>query len=111
MQRFIWLALAQGLLFGVTLTAAAEPAREIEVVVDHGYAPEEIEVRAGEHVRLRFVRHDHSGCTREVVFPSLGLRRDLPPGQPVVIDLGRVPAGVIEFHCGMKMVHGRVVAR
>lgn len=92
--------------------AAAEqpaPVVEIEVRVKGGYHPARVVAPAGAHVRLRFVRDEYTGCTREVVFPTLDLRRELPTGEPVVIDLGVVPEGGIPFHCGMKMSHGVVV--
>jgi plastocyanin domain-containing protein len=60
---------------------------------------------------LRFVRRDYGGCTREVVFPTLGLRRELPTGRPVTVDLPALPAGETPFECGMGMVRGAVVVR
>ena len=69
-------------------TAPQAPAvREIEVIVDGGYRPGRITVAEGERVHLKFVRREHSPCTREVVFPGLDIRRELPTDQPVVIEL------------------------
>jgi plastocyanin domain-containing protein len=109
---------------GLSLSAAGDPreaaaqapptsaaAREVEVVVERGYHPSRIEVRPGERVRLRFVRREWSGCTREVVFPTLGVRRTLPVNQPVVVELSAPAAGEVPFHCGMNMVRGAVVVR
>lgn len=96
----------------VPLVASAQQApaaREVEVVVDQGYHPGRIDVQEGERVRLRFIRHDYSPCTREVVFPSLNLRRELPTEQPVVIDLPALAPGEVEFRCGMNMIHGTIV--
>ncbi|MBN8614868.1 MAG: cupredoxin domain-containing protein [Deltaproteobacteria bacterium] len=93
------------------LAQSAAPARVIEIVVDGAYAPDRIVVREGERVRLRFVRHDYSSCTREVVFPWLGLRRELPPHQPVTIELPALAAGEHEFHCGMGMVRGTIMVQ
>lgn len=83
--------------------------REIEVVVEGGYKPKRIEVRQGERVRLRFVRKEHGSCTREVQFPKLGIRRELPTNQPVVIELPALEPGEYEFKCGMNMIKGAVV--
>jgi Cu+-exporting ATPase len=44
-----------------------------------------------------------------IVFPTLGIRTQLQPNEPVVIDLGTVAAGEIPFHCGMNMIHGTIV--
>jgi plastocyanin domain-containing protein len=84
--------------------------REIEVVVDAGaYKPNRIEVHEGERVRLRFVRKEYGPCTKEVVFPALGIRRELPTNTPVVIELPSLKAGEYEFKCGMNMVRGTIV--
>lgn len=89
---------------------AQEPAvREIEIIVRGRYTPDRITVREGERVRLRFIRQESSSCTREVVFSSLNLRRELPPHHPVVIDLPALTPGEHEFHCGMNMVRGTIV--
>jgi plastocyanin domain-containing protein len=83
--------------------------REIEVVVDGGaYKPHRIEVHEGENVRLKFVRKEYNSCTKEVVFPQLIIRRELPPNKPVLIDLGVLKAGEYEFKCGMNMVRGTI---
>lgn len=91
----------------------APAVREIEVIVDGGYRPGRIPVTEGERVRLKFVRREHSPCTREVVFPSLDIRRELPTDQPVVIELPALAPGEYQFKCGMNMIKGvlEVVAR
>ncbi|HSN97111.1 MAG TPA: cupredoxin domain-containing protein [Candidatus Nanopelagicales bacterium] len=92
---------------------ASEPTspspREIEIVVDGGYQPARVVVTEGERIRLKFVRRDYSPCSREVVFASLGIRRELPTGTPVLIDLPALSAGEIEFKCGMSMLRGVIV--
>jgi plastocyanin domain-containing protein len=92
---------------------AAEPAvREIEVIVDKGaYKPSRIEVRVGERVRLKFLRKEFNGCTREVVFPKLDIRRELPSNKPVYVDLPTLTPGDYEFKCGMNMVKGVLVVK
>lgn len=85
--------------------------REIEVIVRGGYHPSRIEVTQGQHVQLKFVRKEAGGCTREVVFPALGIRKELPEGQPVVIHLPDLKVGEYEFKCGMNMIKGKLVVR
>lgn len=87
----------------------APPVRTVEIVVRGGYHPDRVVAKADEPLSLRFVRKEYTGCTLEVVFPTLGIRRTLPPDEPVLIDLGKLPAGEVPFHCGMNMVHGVVV--
>lgn len=88
---------------------AAPSVREIEVVVDGGYKPSRIVVTEGERVRLKLVRKDYSPCAREIVFGSLGIKRELPTGVPVVIELPALSPGEVEFTCGMKMLRGVIV--
>ena len=106
------MVLGAALMAAPTAVSAQDAGvREIEVVVDGAYQPARIEVAPGERVRLRFLRRDYGGCTREVVFPSLNLRRALPTNEPVVIDLPALPVGETAFHCGMNMVRGALVVR
>lgn len=89
---------------------AERTAREITIVVEHGaYHPSRIALQAGERVRLRFLRKEHSPCTREVVFPKLDIKRELPPNVPVLIDLPPLAKGSYAFHCAMNMVRGELV--
>jgi plastocyanin domain-containing protein len=82
---------------------------EIEIVVEGGYKPNRIEVHEGERVRLKFIRKEYNSCTREVLFPKLGIRRELPPNQVVIIDLPALTAGEYEFTCGMNMIRGTLM--
>lgn len=100
---------------GSTSLASPTPAqdgaaiREIEVIVDGQYKPNRIELEQGERARLTFLRKDHSPCTREVVFPSLEIRRELPIEKRVGIDLPPLPPGETEFRCGMNMLRGTLI--
>lgn len=88
----------------------SEPkVREIEVVVERGYHPGRVVIAAGERVRLKFLRREAGGCSRELVIPSLGLRRELPQGTEVAIDLPELGAGEYAFTCGMNMLRGSLV--
>lgn len=90
---------------------AAPAAHVVEIKVQGGYRPDRVEVPAGVPVVIRFVRTEYAGCTREVVFPSLGLRHALPTDQPVEVALGVLEPGEIAFHCAMNMFRGTVVVR
>ena len=92
------------------LTAASDDGAP-RIVVDGGYRPDTLIAAAGEPVRLVFHRHDASPCTEEVVFPSQGVRVTLPQHEDVAVDLPASAPGEYEFHCGMGMVHGRLVVR
>ncbi len=83
---------------------------EITIVVDGGYSPSQVRVKAGQPVRLTFDRRDTSGCSEEVVFPDFKIRKFLPTGQRTTIDITPPAAGRYEFMCGMSMLRGAVIA-
>ena len=95
----------------IALGAHATAPREIEVVVEGGYKPAKIEIAPGEAVRLKFVRKEYTPCTKEVVFPTLGITRELPVNQPVAIDIPAQQSGEVPFRCGMNMVKGLLVVK
>ena len=114
-----------GVLFGVVLAGgvSAEPppappsvneadaVRVIRIVVDGGYTPNRIEIVEAQRVRLEFLRKDSSSCTREVIFPTLGIEKELPTNEVVTVELPPLRAGEYAFLCGMKMVKGSIIVR
>jgi plastocyanin domain-containing protein len=108
------LAAAAALGTGVaSTTALAQPAevKEVEVTVQGSYQPSRIEVTEGQRVRLKFTRKESGPCTREVVFPAFGIRKELPQGQLVIIEFPALKAGEYEFKCGMNMIKGTIVVK
>ena len=92
--------------------APALPAGALRVrVTQHGYEPAKLELPANQSVTLAFTRESASGCGGEVVFPSLKIRKALPLGEAVLVDLPPQPIGEIRFSCGMGMLRGMIVAR
>ena len=89
--------------------ATGAPAEAV-IVVDGGYAPNTVRVKAGAPVRLVFDRRDDSSCSEEVVFPDFGIRRFLPIGERTTIELVPPKAGTYDFMCGMSMLRGRLIA-
>lgn len=112
----IVLSLALALAAAVPLLACSRPAsaeaqqqsREVSIMVHGAFVPSEIAATEGERLRLKFVRHDTGGCTKEVVFPKLGIRKELPTGETVTIDLPELSAGEVNFECGMGMIKGTI---
>jgi plastocyanin domain-containing protein len=45
------------------------------------------------------------------ILPALGICKELPEGQPVVIHLPEPKVGEYEFRCGMNMIKGKIVVR
>ena len=90
--------------------ATSAGVQEVAVVVNGGYEPATIRVKAGAPVRLVFDRRETSGCSEEVVFGDFGIRRFLPAFEKTSIDLTPPRPGTYEFTCGMSMLRGRIVA-
>ena len=76
-----------------------------------GFDPALIAAKAGQPLKLAFFRPNAANCAREVVFPGLGIRRELPPGQTVVVDITPPKSGPFGFECGMKMLKGQLIVR
>lgn len=79
---------------------------DFTVLVERGYHPRELDVPAGVPLRVTFERREQSACSRDVVFPGLGLRRGLPYGERVALELPALAPGDYSFTCGMNMLRG-----
>lgn len=74
-----------------------------------GYDPAVATVKAGRPIRLTFDRQETSGCSEEVMFPGLGIRKFLPAFEQTTVELPPQQPGTLEFTCGMSMLRGQVV--
>lgn len=93
--------------------AAPTTAAGVQVVVDqHGFAPAAVTVpkgQAGSTVPVTFLRTTDETCAKEVVFPEVGIKKDLPLKAPVRVDLPADRARTLSFQCGMAMYKGSLV--
>lgn len=87
---------------------AKQGIQELEITVDGGYIPDRIVVKAGQPVRLNFLRKDPSSCVEKVLFPDFGKAADLKMNQTTSVEFIPQQPGTYGFHCGMNMVHGVV---
>lgn len=87
--------------------AAVETIQRVDIAVTDGYDPDTIIVTAGMPVRLTF--SEGHGCLGKVMFEDFGIDSDLERGGATV-DLPALEPGTYPFSCGMRMVHGRVIA-
>lgn len=84
--------------------------QEVLVVVDGGYSPDTIRVRAGRPVRLTFHRQESNPCSEKVILDAFGLSADLPEGDRIPLEFTPAEPGSYEFGCQMGMLRGTVVA-
>jgi hypothetical protein len=93
-----------------TEIAAATLADAIRInVTASGYQPSQISVKRGQPLKLAFYRADAQNCAGTVLFPQLNISRQLPVGEPVIIELTPENAGELHFTCGMGMYRGTLV--
>ena len=104
--------------FGIRLTPAganvtqgphAPPGSVLVNVSMIGFDPAWIAAKAGQPLKLAFFRPNAANCGREV--PDLGIQKELPPGQTVVVDITPPKSGPLGFECGMKMLKGQLIVR
>ncbi len=95
----------------VTQGPHAPPGSVLVNVSMIGFDPALIAAKAGQPLKLAFFRPNAANCAREVVFPGLGIRKELPPGQTVVVDITPPKSGPLGFECGMKMLKGQLIVR
>jgi plastocyanin domain-containing protein len=70
-------------------------------ITQRGYEPARLEIPADRSVMLAFTREESPSCGAEVVFPSLGLRRAIPFGETVLVEVPAQPKSELTFSCGM----------
>ena len=94
-----------------TANSSVVPAADaIKVTVSSkGYEPSRIEAKKGQPVKLAFYRADAKNCGGEVVFSSQAIRKKLPVGQTVIIEVTPKETGDLAFTCGMGMLRGALV--
>lgn len=93
--------------------AAAQPgAKVVKVTVaDSGFNPSSITLAKGDRATLEFTRTSNATCADKVVFPDLGITKDLPLNKPVAVDVPTGNARKLTFQCGMGMYQSAVVVR
>ena len=95
--------------------ASASPAagavQEIAVrVTERGFEPATIRTRKGQAVRLTFTRTTDATCAKEVVVPTLKIRRVLPLDTQVTVEFTTQDQDVA-FACGMNMLRGSILVQ
>ncbi|HWV38209.1 MAG TPA: cupredoxin domain-containing protein [Vulgatibacter sp.] len=91
--------------------AAARPV-DGKVVVQataDGFTPSRIEAEAGKPLTLVFVRVAEKSCMTSVIFPELGIEKDLPLNEEVAIEIEPKADGPITFQCPMGMGKSAVI--
>jgi len=91
----------------VIADSTSQPIR-VEVA-ESGYKPKNIGVKKGQKVSLEFHRADGDNCGEKLVFPELGIEKDLPIGEKVLVEITPTKSGELKFTCGMDMFRGKLI--
>ncbi|ADQ60640.1 cupredoxin domain-containing protein [Lactobacillus delbrueckii subsp. lactis] len=89
----------------------ANGRQEGQVVVKGGYEPEVLYLKQGVPAEVTFKMEDKTACLSHVVFPSLGVDKDLSKEKLAKVQIPTDKAGEIDYACGMDMFHGKIVVR
>ena len=76
---------------------------------DKGFKPSSVKLKKGVPATLVFTRTSDDTCATEVVFPQLDIKKDLPKGQAVSINVPTDKEQTLTFQCGMGMYKSSVV--
>lgn len=107
--------------FVLNVSAAAQPPQPMVAgipdgaiqlnVSASGFAPAQLTIPSGKPVRLVVTRDRQPNCGQRIVFPALGLTKELALGGSVLIDLPALATGELRFTCGMGMYQGSIIAQ
>ncbi|MFN0107240.1 MAG: YHYH protein [Blastocatellia bacterium] len=93
-----------------TQAAIQIPADAIQIKVGSGgFAPAQIKLESNRPTKLAITRDAQPNCANRIVIPALGISRDLPLGETVIIELPAMKAGEFSLTCGMGMYKGLIV--
>ena len=91
--------------------ALEDGVQVLRVVVKGGYQPEVLEASAGIPVRILFDRQETGDCSSRVVIADYRINQPLPAFATTAVEFTPTASGVVDFACGMNMIHGRIHVR
>jgi hypothetical protein len=95
-----------------SVAASSIPGNAVHLHVGPGgFSPARLNIPAGKVTTLAVTRDTQANCAGKIVFPDLGIARDLPPGATMLVELPAMAAKELKFACGMGMYRGLLVVR
>lgn len=79
----------------------------VTITIDsNGYAPNTVNIKAGEQIKVNLVNKGGGGCAQAFTIPSLGIQRLVANGMTDTITFTAPKSGNIPFMCSMGMFRG-----
>lgn len=94
----------------LAVTQSSGGLHEVTVVVQGGYTPSTIRVKAGLPVRLLSTARKHRVARRASRSRTFGTRTYLPAHEITAVTITPATPGTYEFTCGMSMLRGKLIA-
>lgn len=80
-----------------------------DILVKGVYTPNVIKAKIGKPIQINFKREESSECSRFINFPDFKIRKELPEGKTVIINLDPEKTGEFLFTCDMSMYQGKLI--
>lgn len=80
-----------------------------DIIVKGVYTPSLIKAKLGKPIKINFKREESSECSRFVKFPDFKIRKELPEGETVTIEINPEKKGEYSFTCDMSMYQGKLI--
>ncbi|MBU1202782.1 sulfite exporter TauE/SafE family protein [Patescibacteria group bacterium] len=81
----------------------------VNMVVDYsGYTPSVFKIQKGVPVKWLIDGQQVSGCTNQIIVPSLNIKQAINPGENIIEFIPQ-EEGTISFSCWMGMVRGKFI--
>jgi plastocyanin domain-containing protein len=94
------------------LAESSSNTQKLKIVVsENGFEPNNLALKADIPAQITFQRVDEKNCAQEVLFTELGIRKQLPLGQEVLVEFTPSKNTNYEFTCGMGMLRGTVTVK
>lgn len=88
---------------------ASDEVQEIRMTEsDGGYAPNEFRIKPNTKTRWIINATNPYSCASQIVVPSLGITKQLEPGENV-IEFISPASGTVKFSCSMGMYTGKII--
>ncbi len=100
-------------LKGLILSSFNQEGNQAEVakikIENSRYFPSIINLAENQPLKIIVFRKEDRACSKEIVFPQIGVRKALKPFEETVVELPPLKAGTYQFTCQMGMMSGTLI--